>query len=286
MALRELKKGEKVLMIEACPNGKVGDTVIVLGQRNKNSPTWQCKWNKGEIDKHRESLLAVGDKVTRGPCWDKHYAANAEAMKEVGTVTTLNNSSVRVDWKDGLLIKSGLYIMTPDHQDLKPVGDSEVGEGRPECFGEYQNCDLSCEDCPSHMPDSPICKCFSSECSDKLECMKLTRERGSPVKEPNKPKPIEEKAMTRKQEAVEVDEKIENVRKQKYHDVIAHEENMAQKDERMIELQGEAADLKLYTTKKAKKIATVVRAKNANGAFTSEEQAEAIIWCSDNEITL
>ena len=270
MALRELKKGEKVLMIEACPNGKVGDTVIVLRQRNKNSSTWQCKWNKGEIDKYRESLLAIGDKVTRGPDWG--YGDQDGGKDNVGVITHIlkdhGGQTCRAKWpKPHPSGSNPYYRMNADYQDLKPVGDSEVGEGKPECFGEYMFECSFCSGC-KHKTKESTCRCIV-DCRAKDACKKLVKEK---IAEPNKPKPIEENDMANR-----------SARKRELKEVLIPAKEDALEDAKLAlaKDQAELQRLVVHTTDHAETIADIKVAHKMD-----DKQAEAALRLSKKDIVI
>lgn len=124
--LRELKKGDKALVIDdrMSDHSEIGEIVTV---RNGSTGMPICdtatSGNRG-WSIYRNDLLAIGDKVVRGPDMSKDLAAHEDAGKVIGFNYEDANAgfNVRVAWPDDTI---GSYRMTADYQDLKPTGDSE-----------------------------------------------------------------------------------------------------------------------------------------------------------------
>lgn len=137
MALRELKKDEPVLVIDGrVENLKIPIGLLAKAIYDEDDGRVVISVNNHTVRKLRKHLLCIGDKVTRGPGWENRQGNSIKA-KGVGVVTGFNHPDsaegydVEVDWPD---LKDVSCRMTPDHQDLKPVGDSvdEVGNKQVE----------------------------------------------------------------------------------------------------------------------------------------------------------
>lgn len=263
MELSKVTKGQEVLVIDSNGVHCVGDMLTVKFCQEPD----RCAlvYPEKGLGIYRFRVLAVGDKVVRGPdsAWNHAYHTLPSNPQEgdVGKVGGFDKTdqSIRVEWESG-----GESWCKP--KEIKPVGDSEeVGEDKPECYRDT-NCAVG----------------YSREqCSYGRECWEAVRIYGD-----FKPKPIKEKVMTREQRAKDLEKTMEEAVDAKQTAIDTHEEDLAQRDESMSVLAEQIADMKLYKTDKAKKVATVVKAKNADGMTGPEEQAEAIIWCNDNEIAL
>ena len=189
MELRE-REGEEVLVLKPYSDDspyKVGD----IGKaRGEYSSEGHCLIKAGGYSRAcvaRKSLLAIGDKVTRGP--DMHKDCNcptSEGTDKVGVVVEFregSNRNVVIQW-DGLPHQNH-YRMNPDHQDLKPVGDS-VDEGAPKCFGDNK-CPGDCKTCNKAVKNTNGghigCKCFLNKgCKLDNKCKDYKEK---PIKEPN-----------------------------------------------------------------------------------------------------
>ena len=227
--LRELKKGEKVLVIASIridKHGfKIGELVTVANSQHTGywcNDQWVCS---------REELLAIGDKVVRGPDWKWGNEGN----NGIGTVTefdpkTSSDQTVLVIWANG---NRTWARMTPDHQDLRPMGESER-EG---------------------ISGMEVTAVIYDECSQY--------------------KPMQEDTMTREQRAVEAEGQA-----------LVIKEEIAQKEEKVSELNAKAANLRRFKTDKDANVALVIKAKNLDNKATPEEQAKAMLELSDKEITV
>ena len=137
MELRKLKKGEQVLVIGNCgdPPFSIGKTYIV---RREDGTSGAWLGESGWI--YRKDILAIGDKVVRGPDWERWEDGSGTGpygpWKPTceGTVSKLCPDYAEVKWEDGTHRR---HRMTPDHQDLKPTGDS-VDEGKSKSLREFQ----------------------------------------------------------------------------------------------------------------------------------------------------
>ncbi len=195
MELSNLVKGQEVLALGRYNVGSPYD-IGEIGEVNYPKPDrmGHLAIRLGGISEaclKREQLLAVGDKVTRGPDWENRNALDSGHANGVGVVVgfkhphSIKGFDVTVDFPKA---KGVFCRMTPDHQDLKPVGNSvkeeyaccegciavtckeqelytvgghcihkelksdseevKTEEGKPECFG-YPNCTgIDCDDCP------------------------------------------------------------------------------------------------------------------------------------------
>lgn len=248
--LRKLVKGEKVMVLYAANPDKYkpGDIVAVINSNADGGGHLRLKTDDGWICcLKRKELLAIGDKVVRGPDWDGGgYQDNPAGINgSIGTVVGFNNAgaahghNVDVDWperRDTICH----HRMTADHQDLKPTGDSEeVGEDKLE---GYEKFDLTVE----------------VTIDDK-----------------------QEDTMTREQRAVERDKSITSKEDAMSNAIIAHKEDIAEREESIAGLKAEAVNLRAYTTDKAENVALVMAAKKCTA-----KQAEAILTLKDRGIEL
>ena len=155
MGLRKLKKGEQVLVLYTDPGRyKEGD----VGTFVERTPLRTIVVDMDEDTRaqlNRSSILAIRDKVVRGPDMSKDCTLKEDHhVGLVGTVVKFHSGSrnVEVDWDDGP--KGTFYRMTSDHQDLKPTGGS-VDEGKVEDPDWQEDFD-PCDECPDWI-DGPMC---------------------------------------------------------------------------------------------------------------------------------
>ena len=185
MSLRELKKGEKVLVIGKTSNFNIGDIVTIKG-RTISGIGYKCSNGEEELGKSRGQLLAIGDKVTRGPDWERCYYDQDGGEGNAGVITHIlpdrPKQPVRVLWDNGSTPGANPYYrMTPNHQDLKPTGDS-VEDGKPECFGNWVCNGHSCQTCPNiPFSQDTRCGCDLERCLHARGCK--AQHDGEPEKE-------------------------------------------------------------------------------------------------------
>lgn len=304
MALSKLVIGQKVLVVtkECGHDFGIGQIITVKEVRDgdynfsSDGVTWYLQ---------RREVLAIGDEVVRGPdMFNDTTMGERPCHNTIGKVIDFENMdrNVQVKWGNG---SEGSYRMNADHQDLKPTGDSEAREeDKPECWGRKGECittKIPCVKC-EHEEKDGSCRCNS--CKSFLACRKEAKRTGfilTPVKESGicgmevtavvydectDYKPIKEEVMTRKAQAKQRDESVEAKRKMIEEKKEAHAEEIAVLEESIVTLQAEAADFRKYTTDKEATAAKIIAAKNLDGKATPKEQAEAILWCSNEEIDL
>ena len=289
MALRELQKGEEVLVLNytGIYQYKKGDLVVAAGKITNGFEQVAVKGHISCASFKREHLLCVGDKVTRGPDWKWEI----EEGNGVGTVIAFESNgtpdhNVSVRWEND---PTGFcYRMTPDHQDLKPVGDS-VDEGRPECFG-FAHCyklPIGCVGCyRRNQHGDCICKSNSKDkCKYHYECSQInTLAENFDMKKhlpntvrstakPNKPETIEEDSpmITRKQRARDLEKTKQEAVDARDAAIEKHEEDLAQRNESLDALDDQIADLRDSVTDKEAHIKLIAKANKVD-----MEQAEAM----------
>lgn len=198
MALSKLVKGQAVMALSV-RNDSSKYTVGTLGTVRRGEANF-----KGEYDMNfdgpaghimclpRNKLLAIGDKVVRGPDWNSGGYQDSSAGEEggIGTVTGFNHPgadeehNVTVDWSTR---KDNCHRMTADHQDLKPTGDSvDTGDSeddKPDCYGKYPCKDNTCyngdnPNCPSNPGVGESCKCAT--CMVNSKCKSGTKTKDKP----------------------------------------------------------------------------------------------------------
>ncbi len=252
--LRKLNKGEKALVLrQGCGHKmKTGEIITSL---NEGSPVY-CSGDSGRWTMPRDYLLAIRDRVKRGPDFGRDYdfVSSAPESSDIGIVTGFSgeNTAINKSWHGSCVsVKWGgrdypmRYRMNADYQDLKPTGDSEeVGDDK---LKGYEKFDLTVE----------------VIIDDK-----------------------QEEAMNREQRAVKKDEEVEGIEKAITDAKIAHKEDMAAKKEQIAGLKEEARELRDSITDKEALVKLVMKAKNLGGKVTPEDQAGAILALKDKEIEL
>ena len=243
--LRKLNKGEKALVLrQGCGHKmKTGEIVTSL---NEGSPVY-CSGDSGRWTMPRDYLLAIGDKVVRGPDWSKGYSGTGDFVG-VGSVTEIRDGYVNTYDSKG---HSWSPRITADHQDLKHAGDS-AGDSKG---------------------DDGLMN--AKEAEDTF--YKLTK-----LQELIQ----EDKKMTREKRAENKDAEIEGIEKAITDAKIAHKEDMAAKKEQIAGLKEEARELRDSTTDKEALVKLVMKAKNLGGKVTPEDQAGAILALKDKGIEL
>lgn len=265
MELRELKQGEEVMVIKPLTDTssyQAGDIGVFKHMSGPHCVLDIKDNNECNACVVRENLLAIGDKITRGPDWrwggEDGGAGNIGEVIEFVTPDGYDpewTNNVRVKWSNG---STSCVRMTPDHQDLKPVGDS-VDEGRPECFGTYVfNCS-ACTGCSHRLPNGD-CRCIGGRCESKEQCKRI-------VKEPNKPKPIKENNT--------MANRSEEKRKLKETTIPQLEDAKAEAALALELAEAKLKRLEAHKTDHAETIADIMKAKKVTA-----EEAEAILRLS------
>ena len=218
--LRELNKGEKVLVIKAGGyGGNVGD-IGTIDEEGSSVPF--CLFSGVRFAISRKKLLAIGDKVVRGPDWEQ-----GDAYGDIGTVEDIQELSKGPE-NVGVRYPNGRYAackMTPNHQDLKPTGDSEGADKEHDPYKKAFGVD------------------YSSHAVDAMKYMMA-----NVIKQP------QEDTMTREARAVVIDKSV----KEKGE---ALSDYVAQENEKIDDLKAEAVNLRAYTTDKEEIIAQIVSVK-------------------------
>jgi len=258
--LRKLNKGEKALVLrQGCGHKmKTGEIITSL---NEGSPVY-CSGDSGRWTMPRDYLLAIRDRVKRGPDFGRDYdfVSSAPESSDIGIVTGFSgeNTAINKSWDGSCVsVKWGgrdypmRYRMNADYQDLKPTGDS-AGDSKG---------------------DDGLMN--AKEAEDTF--YKLTK-----LQEPIQ----EDKKMTREKRAENKDAEIEGIEKAITDAKIAHKEDMAAKKEQIAGLKEEAKELRDSTTDKEALVKLVMKAKNLGGKVTPEDQAGAILALIDKEIEL
>jgi len=182
--LRELKKGEKVLVIGNDSENPSGTHGHVIGSLAKVDIPRHIDGTCRVLGKNlgqwlmRKDLLCVGDKVVRGP----DCTATLENIK--GVVKKIAAHEVLITWTTGQngwhKVKEGISTILHD-QDLKPTGESEGEgdiEGKPECWGTHKCSGVVCNDCPRNSPGS-VCEC--GQCKESITSCKESGEKYKPT---------------------------------------------------------------------------------------------------------
>ena len=140
--LRNLKVGEKVLVIDATGSSRAPVGTMLTCTRLPLNPDSSMGFDSKEhkdISIRRIRVLAIGDKVVRGPDWSKGYSGTGDFVG-VGSVTEIRDGYVNTYDSKG---HSWSPRITADHQDLKHAGESEeVGEDK---LKGYEKFDLTVE---------------------------------------------------------------------------------------------------------------------------------------------
>ena len=258
MELRKLKEGEQVLVIGIKMNQhtELGE-IVTVNTDSTGMPL--CKTSShSNWSIYRNDLLAIGDKVVRGPDWK--WSNQDGGAGNVGTVRKLIKGSgewlgkVKVDWGNG---GSLCYRMTPEHQDLKPTGDSvDTEKGKPECFGDGDKIEVKVT-----MPQMPR---FNVDWVDGCTYKSMT----IPSYIWGGDKPIKENNIMASDRTARKRELKETVIPQR-QDAVADAELALSQDE------AELKRLEAHTTDHAEIIADIKLAKNVD-----DEGAEAILRLS------
>lgn len=305
MALSKLEVGQEVMVLKSnfCSRYDIGTIGTVIDATPDHRGLLRVRVAEDWIASiRREKILCVGDKVTRGPDWDNRNAGDTGRPNGVGVVIGFKNPKrikgfdVRVDWPHR---NDTSCRMTPDHQDLKPTGDSvDTGDSveskddvsmTPEEMERLQVGDfiIATEGHGSNWKKHDVLAIIGSSVyglcfkDNNGQTHDLTKS-GSNIRRfkvkgrhkdecsqynptsTNNPKEGD-MAETNKQKARNLDTAREELQKQMSIHTEEYEEKRALDTERVEEMMTEAADLRLYKTTKEKKLALLKRLKKLKG---------------------
>lgn len=269
--LRELVIDEKVIVIDDGGSDRAPVGTMLTCTRLPLSRTsgmgFKSKEHK-DISICKIRVLAIGDKVVRGPDWDWGRQDGGEG--NVGVVVRFHQGSglhpVEVKWGNGMV---RCYRINPDHQDLKPTGDSEPVR--------------------TDEPDGKAIKFHAAEVpreiyhahSHALDAMKYVMAGTDFCTATIQSK---EDSMTREQQAKHIDRDVKTAEEA----ILEHKEKIAQEDEKIVDLKKRAADLRKFKNDKEATAHYIIVAKNLDpsGEYTAEQQAKAIMYLAGIGITV
>lgn len=267
--LRELKKGEQVLVISTSTlsTAEIGDLLTFDSTRcGDHMGNQHCRDANGK--QHiliRKRLLAKGDKVVRGAGWDEDGYSNSGSGGRAGVVTGLSKR-VQVDWHDGTGRDD--YRMNADRQDLARASESEESESKSRV--EYSRPEGKSGDVFENALKG-MAKGFIFDTSHIGQMCRLI----------NVSIKIQENTMTREQRAKTKDAEIVDIRAQMVIDADTFNEKKAQDNERIDAL---TVDAKVLRDSKTDREAIIKNLKTLHG--WNDKQAEAYLALKDNGITV
>ena len=304
--LSKLVKGQEVLVLAnstddsvfvGCDKYTIGELMVLHSQGGSASILRRKDGSDREIHIYRKHLLAIGDKVERGPDMHKGCSIGDDYDDSKGVVTGFHDNDGRnvvVKWEHKPNVTT-YFRMTADHQDLKPTGDSVgVEDGKPEerpfqvhDYVEWQQGEQIAKRGHVTLIEDGNQKIWFKQPGKDYATWSNVRNFTliEPVKETNKPKPIKENDMsteiTREQRAVKKDEEVRGIEDDMANAIVAHKEAMAVKEENAAALKADAKRLRDHTTDYA---ATIDDIKIAHKL--TNKQAEAAYRLSKKGITI